>query len=188
MTRLTSVLTSSDLPLGELWAACLDGELVPLGAGFLLADLPETAESRMESIAPVISGRLLVERQSAAWVHGALDFAPRLHTLAVRYSERTAISRNANMTVREVVLRPGETRVIRGIEVTTELRTAIDLARHPDFDSRRDGPAVARLVTPDGLAACRAHLAAATKLPNKRLALARITDALLEQAIRSRGQ
>jgi hypothetical protein len=181
MTRLTSVLTSSDLPLSELWAACLDGELVPLGAGFLLADLPETAESR------VVSGRLLVERQSAAWVHGALDSPPRLHTLAVRYSERTAISRDANVIVREVVLRPGETSQLGGIEVTTRLRTAIDLARHPDFDALRDGAAIARLVTPDGLASCRAYLASATKLPNKRLALARITDALLEYAIRSRG-
>lgn len=187
MTRLASILTSADLPLGELWAACLDGELVPLGAGFLLADLPETAESRIESIAPVISGRLLVERQSAAWVHGALDSPPRLHTLAVRYSERTAISRDTNVVVREVVLRPGETLQLCGIEVTTELRTAIDLARHPDFDPLRDGPTIARLVTADGLAVCRAHLASATKLPNKRLALVRITDALLEHTIRSRG-
>ena len=99
----------------------------------------------------------------------------------------TAISRDTNVVVREVVLRPGDTLQLCGIEVTTELRTAIDLARHPDFDPLRDGSTIARLVTADGLAACRAHLASATKLPNKKLALVRITDALLEHTIRSRG-
>lgn len=183
MTRLQSVLTEDDLPLGELWAACRDGELVPLSSSaFTFADLPQTAVVRALAVQPVLGPRMIIERHSAAWVHGALDTPPRLHTVAVRYANRSNASRDL-ANVREVVVRPGDTTTIAGLEITTCLRTAIDLARDRDFTSARDFPVLARLLSSSGLPECRDYLDGARNLPHKALAMRRITDALLAQAM-----
>ena len=182
MARLQPVLTESDLPLSELWAACRDGELVPLSSSaFIFADLPQTPAVRALAVQPVLGHRMIVERRSAAWVHGALERAPRIHTVAVRYEHRSR-AKHGLATVREVVLRRGDTTTIAGIEVTTALRTAIDLARDRGFDSARDSPVVARLLTSSGLPECRDYLDRARNLPHKALALRRITDALMTEA------
>lgn len=183
MTRLESVLTEDDLPLGELWAACRDGELVPLSSSaFTFADLPQTPAVRALAVQPVLARRMLIERHSAAWVHGALHTPPRLHTVAVRYAHRSSASRDL-ATVREVVVRPGDTMTIAGLEITTPLRTAVDLARDRGFDEPRDSPVLARLLVNSGLPECREYLAAIRNLPHKALALHRITDALLTEAM-----
>ena len=182
MTRLQHVLTEADLPLSELWAACRDGELVPLSSSaFIFADLPQTPAVRALAVQPVLGHRMIIERRSAAWVHGALRRAPRIHTVAVRYEHRSRASHDLT-TVREVVLRRGDTTTIAGIEVTTELRTAVDLARDRGFDSVRDSPVVARLLSTSGLPECRDYLDRARNLPHKALALRRITDALMTEA------
>jgi hypothetical protein len=183
MTRLESVLTEDDLPLGELWAACRDGELVPLSSSaFTFADLPQTPVIRALAVRAVMGRRTIIERHSAAWVHGALDTPPRLHTLAVRYAHRSSASRDL-ATVREVVVRPGDTLTVAGIEITTRLRTAVDLARDGRFVASRDSPVLARLLSNSGLPECRDYLAASRNLPHKALALRRITDALLSEAM-----
>ena len=185
MTRLASVLTESDLPLGELWAACLDGELVPLSStAFLLADLPETPIERALAIRPVLGSRMLIERDSAAWVYGARDRAPRLHTVAMRHTERMSGSRHA-ASVREVVLRPGDTTTVAGIEITTRLKTAVDIARSAEFSAHRDDVVLARLLEHTDLVACRDYLSGARNLPGKSVAMRRITDSLLAAASRS---
>jgi hypothetical protein len=186
MPSLDSVLTEADLPLGELWAACLDGELVPLSStAFLVADLPETPSVRARAIAPVLGPRMLIERQSAAWVHGALAAPPRLHTIAVRYTQRSNASR-AVATVREVVVRPGDTTSIAGVEITTRMRTAVDIARDQQFQAARDAPVLVELLRNSGLPECREYLARARNLPHKTRALTRITDALLYAATAAR--
>jgi hypothetical protein len=183
MTRLHSVLTEADLPLGELWAACRDGELVPLSSSaFTFADLPQTAVVRALGVQPVLAPRMIIERHSAAWVHGALDTPPRLHTIAVRYANRSSASREL-ATVREVVVRPGDTMMIAGLEITTCLRTAVDLARDRGFEPARDSPVLAKLLASSGLPECREYLGSARNLPHKALALRRITDALLGEAM-----
>ena len=183
MTRLESVLTEDDLPLSELWAACRDGELVPLSSSaFVFADVPQTPVVRALAVRPVLARRTIIERHSAAWVHGALTTPPRLHTIAVRYANRSSASRRLAI-VREVALRPGDTMTIGGIEVTTPLRTAVDLARDRAFDAQRDSPVIARLLASSGLPECRSYFEAARNLPHKARALDRITDALLVEAM-----
>ena len=183
MTRLESVLTEDDLPLSELWAACCDGELVPLSSSaFVFADVPQTPVVRALAVRPVLARRTIIERHSAAWVHGALTTPPRLHTIAVRYANRSSASRRLAI-VREVALRPGDTMTIGGIEVTTPLRTAVDLARDRAFDAQRDSPVIARLLASSGLPECRSYFEAARNLPHKARALDRITDALLVEAM-----
>ncbi|KQR22062.1 hypothetical protein ASF79_07085 [Agreia sp. Leaf335] len=183
MTRLESVLTEDDLPLSELWAACRDGELVPLSSSaFVFADVPQTPVVRALAVRPVLARRTIIERHSAAWVHGALTTPPRLHTIAVRYANRSSASRRLAI-VREVALRPGDTMSIGGIEVTTPLRTAIDLARDRAFDAQRDSAVIARLLASSGLPQCRSYFEAARNLPHKARALDRITDALLVEAM-----
>ena len=183
MTRLESVLTEDDLPLSELWAACRDGELVPLSSSaFVFADVPQTPVVRALAVRPVLARRTIIERHSAAWVHGALTTPPRLHTIAVRYANRSSASRRLAI-VREVALRPGDTMTIGGIEVTTPLRTAVDLARDRAFDAQRDSPVIARLLASSGLPECRSYFEAARNLPHKARALDRITDALLDEAM-----
>jgi hypothetical protein len=187
MTRLESVLTEADLPLSELWAACRDGELVPLSSSaFVFADVPQTPVVRALAVRPVLARRSIVERHSAAWVHGAVTTPPRLHTIAVRYANRSSASRHLAV-VREVALRPGDTMTIAGIEVTTPLRTAIDLARDRAFDGPKDGPIIAKLLESSGLPECRGYFDAARNLPHKARALQRITDALLSAALAQRG-
>ncbi|SMQ67806.1 type IV toxin-antitoxin system AbiEi family antitoxin [Agreia sp. VKM Ac-1783] len=187
MTRLESVLTEDDLPLSELWAACRDGELVPLSSSaFVFADVPQTPVVRALAVRPVLARRSIVERHSAAWVHGAVTTPPRLHTIAVRYANRSSASRHLAV-VREVALRPGDTMTIAGIEVTTPLRTAIDLARDRAFDGPKDGPIIAKLLESSGLPECRGYFDAARNLPHKARALQRITDALLSAALAQRG-
>lgn len=184
MSRLHSILTEDDLPLSELWAACRDGELVPLSSSaFTFADLPQTPVVRALAVQPVLAHRMIIERHSAAWVHGALDEPPRLHTVAVRYAHRSSASR-ALATVREVVVRPGDTTTIAGLEVTTPLRTAVDLARDRGFSASRDSPVLTRLLATSGLPECRDYLGRSRNLPHKALALQRITDALLTEAMR----
>ena len=182
MARLHPVLTEADLPLSELWAACRDGELVPLSSSaFIFADLPQTPAVRALAVQPVLGQRMIIERQSAAWVHGALKRAPRIHTVAVRYEHRSRAA-HGHATIREVVLRRGDTTMIAGIEVTTPLRTAVDLSRDRGYDSARDSPVVARLLSSSGLPECRDYLDRARNLPHKALALRRITDALMTEA------
>jgi hypothetical protein len=183
MSRLDSVLTEDDLPLGELWAACRDGELVPLSSSaFTFADLPQTPVIRALAVQPVLGHRMIIERHSAAWVHGALDTPPRLHTIAVRYAHRSNASRDL-ATVREVVVRPGDTTLIAGLEITTPMRTAADLARDRGFSDADDAPVITRLLAGSGLPECRDYLGRARNLPHKALALQRITDALLAEAM-----
>ncbi|WP_052521168.1 type IV toxin-antitoxin system AbiEi family antitoxin [Agreia bicolorata] len=183
MTRLESVLTEDDLPLSELWAACRDGELVPLSSSaFAFADVPQTPAVRALAVHPVMARRTIIERHSAAWVHGALSTPPRVHTIAVRYANRSSASRHLAV-VREVALRPGDTMMIDGIEITTPLRTAVDLARDRAFEASRDSPVIAKLLASSGLPECRSYLDTVRNLPHKARALHRITDALLIEAM-----
>ena len=176
MSRLPPVLTTDHLPLAELCAARLDGELFPLDACFCPIDEPDLPALRAAAIVTHLPGRLIAEQNSAAWILGALWSPPLRHEFCTDISARARPSNVATARVREVVIAPEEIVRVGGLDVTTPLRTAIDLARcRPEFgDAERQ--TVARLMDIGrfGLQECREALDARRNLPNKRLAIERL--------------
>jgi hypothetical protein len=126
--RLAPVLSEHDLPSAELRAAALDGELFALDGCWVPIDQPETASQRAMALAVQLPDRVIVERRSAAWVLGLLDTPPRPHELCTAIGARVRTG-DGWPAPREVVIGDDETVVLGGIQVTTPLRTLIDLAR-----------------------------------------------------------
>ena len=173
MTRLSSVLSARDLPLAELHALRLDGQLTALDECFIPVDQPAGLAERARSLALHCDGRLIVEQHSAAWVWGALPQPPTRHELCASMGARSRSVHPRRLLVREVVIGPADYVQIAGVRVTTPLRTAGDLAR---FAERFDPDLVERLLAGAGLTAqdCVADLSARRNLPRKKLALTRI--------------
>jgi hypothetical protein len=173
MTRLSPVLTTADLPLAELCAARLDGELLRVDDSFTSIDQPHDRALRALTIAIAWPERMIAERWSAAWVWGALAQPPSRHTLCSSLGARARSSLPQRVSVREVVIDEDETVTMAGQRVTTPLRTITDLAR---FDEGVPRELLARLVQIGDvtLDECRAALDRRRNLPNKLVALTRI--------------
>lgn len=123
------MLTEYDLPLPELLAARLDGDVYSVGDAFAPIDECEQPHHRARSIAVTVSPRLIAERATAAWIHGARPTPPAVHQVCTSYFARTRPAHERPLVLREVVIGPDEVESIGGIAVTTVLRTAIDLSR-----------------------------------------------------------
>jgi len=180
MTRLVSVLSRFDLPLAELSAARLDGELYAVDDGYSPVDVPCGPHERAASIAEYCQGRLLAEQRTAAWIWGALELPPRRHELCASLGARARPTHPIRTSVREVVIDAGEFSVVGGIGVTTPLRTMLDLARFTDDFGEAERSMVRRLAERSAitLERCRSEMDTRTNLPNKRRALARLESAL----------
>lgn len=127
------LLPSAHLSASELRAAALDGELVPVGEGFVPIDAPITAYARAASLAPLlIDERVVVADRSAAWVWG-WGAAPRAVMTCVAITARIPSPDRRRLRTREVVIDDDERRMLGTVAVTTPLRTLLDLARH-DLD------------------------------------------------------
>ena len=177
MTRLSPVLTTDDLPLSELHAARLDGELFPLGSCFCPIDEPEFAELRAETISRQWPDRLIAEQRSAAWVLGVLQFPPERHELCADIAARARPASLHGVTVREVVIDEDEIVRIGGLDVTNPLRTLVDLARFSDTFSDAEREVCAALVRLGGITLddCARALDRRRHLPNKRIAWKRLS-------------
>jgi hypothetical protein len=177
MPKLTAVLLASDLPIAELCAARMDGELYSIDGGFSPVDLPDSPEQRARALSELCSDRLIAEQGSAAWIWGASDSPPARHELCASLGARakSAIPRRA--TVREVVIDEHSVAELGGIRVTTPLRTILDLARFSDAFAAETQEQVARLMSTFGieLGVCIAELDARRNLPGKRRAIARLS-------------
>lgn len=173
MTRLSPVLTESDLPIAELAALRLDGELVQIDDSYTPIDQPHDVRLRALSLAAHCDERLIVEQRSAAWVWGALDRPPLRHQLCASLGARSRSVHPLRLLVREVVITDADWTAIEGVRVTTPLRTAVDLLR---FSERHDGPLIERLLALGGLTRelCAQHLHDRPNLPRKRQALDRL--------------
>lgn len=140
------ILSADDLPLAELHALRLRGELVALGEGFAPLDQPSTPASRAASLEPTAPPNAIIDRMSAAWVWGASDEPPPVTEFAIDITLRKR-KLNAHLVVREVAYVDGDlTEIVAGMQITTVQRTMIDLARD---DSLTDGAAIhviARLI------------------------------------------
>lgn len=125
---LPLVLAAADLPLAELLAARLDGEVFAVGGAFAPVDELEQPRHRAASLAEANS-RLIAEQRTAAWIWGALASPPALHEFCSTMEERVAHQVSRWITVREVVIEPDDIVTLAGRRVTSALRTCVDLAR-----------------------------------------------------------
>ncbi len=178
MSRLPSVLTTTDLPLAELCAATLDGQVFRLDDCFEPVDVPHTRLQRARAIGALWPGKFIAERSTAAWIWGALESAPLDHELCVSLGARARPENTRRLTVREVVIENDEFVVLGGMRVTTPLRTIVDIARFASSD-------VACEVLPElfrigsvTLAQCRTALDRRRNVPHKTVAWERMRDAL----------
>ena len=171
--RLGAVLTTDDLPLAELCALRLDGELFAIDEGFAPIDEPDGPGPRARSLAVHCQDRLIAEQRSAAWIWGASPFPPSRHQLCASIGARARPAHVRRAVAREVVIDDDEWVELSGVRVTLPLRTVIDFARfdwEPSLASE-----LMRLygITPDD---CRAELDRRHNLPNKVRAWQRLSS------------
>jgi hypothetical protein len=183
MVRLAPVLHSGDLPLAELCAARLDGELVAVDDAFVAIDTVIVASVRATAAARNWSPRLIAEQTTAAWIWGAAPSPPPRHQLCASLERRARPPTPARCVLREVVIDDDEILLAAGVPVTAPLRTLVDIARfspafgEPQQTTVRNLAALAGATTAD----CRGALDRRRNLPGKRLAWARIREVLGDQ-------
>lgn len=108
----------------------LDGELVPLGEGFVPIDAPVTALTRAAALAPLLlDDRVVVSDRSAAWVWG-WGPAPAAVQTCVSITARIPSPDRRRLRAREVVMDADERCPLGAVLITTPMRTLLDLARH----------------------------------------------------------
>jgi hypothetical protein len=126
--RLPPVLTAEDLPLAELQAVRLDGEVFALDAAFTPIDEVESPRHRARAAHAGLPQRLIAEQHTAAWIWGAAP-PPQRHEFCVAIAARARVAGDRGHAVREVVIGAAEVAIIDGLSVTTPMRTVCDLAR-----------------------------------------------------------
>ena len=179
MARLPVVLGTDDLPIAELCAARLDGELFAIDEGWAPVDEPDLPAFRAAVIALRAPRRLVIERLSAAWVHGGLATPPAVAQFCVPLSSRIAVIADHRAVVREVRIEASEIVDLGGIRCTSVVRTGFDLLREPTIDDGLVDVTVGALIASHrGLGSgLRRRLDAATRLPHKASALIRLDRA-----------
>ncbi|QCQ15980.1 MULTISPECIES: type IV toxin-antitoxin system AbiEi family antitoxin [Microbacterium] len=124
------------LSRAELTAACLDGDLVGLGEGFVPADTIETAALRAASLHPLVGERMAATHRSAAWVHGFIDEVPVRHDLQRISEHRLHEPVDRRFVYRDPRIPDDDLLRLGGVPVTTPARTVADLARGTDEAAR----------------------------------------------------
>jgi len=132
------------MPPSELSALRLDGELYALGPAWSPVDLPEDHEARAAALGTLFAGRLVADRLSAAWVHGATDRLPAPIPCCVPATDRGAAGLVPGLDIRELRLHEHDVVHLAGLRLTSPVRTAVDLLRGDAFTSVQSD-AVARL-------------------------------------------
>ena len=176
MAKLPNVLSIDDLSLAELCAARIDGELMTIGDGWAPVDEPDLPSLRAAAVALRAPRSLVIERRSAAWVHGGLASPPMLAQFCVPRTARVAVISAPRLIVREVAIESDEIIEFAFARCTTTLRTAFDLLReHTEHDLEVEG-IVAMLAADDPAlpARVRRRLDEATRMPHRGLALRRL--------------
>ncbi|MFM9877991.1 MAG: hypothetical protein ACKVOG_09150 [Rhodoglobus sp.] len=173
------VLRATDLPLAELLAARLDGEVFAVGAGFAPVDELEQPPHRAASLSSA-NPRLIAEQRTAAWIWGALASPPVPHEFCSTLDERVAHQTSRWITVREVVIEPDDMVTLAGRQVTSALRTCVDLARFSAIFADEERQIVRYLMasTGIGMPEFRGHLNRRRNLPHKTLAEERLASCI----------
>jgi hypothetical protein len=175
--RLPIVLTTLDLPLAELAAARLDGELYSVGLGFAPVDEIESPQHRARALRVGRGSRLIAEQLSAAWVWGARSVIPTRLEYCVATGARVTHSSAGWLSIREVVINDSEIVDLDGMLVTSPLRTAIDVARWSEHFEHDDARVIRALMQLGGfgLSDCLTRLDSRKSLPNKNRAIDRLS-------------
>lgn len=127
MTATTpALLDRSVMPLSELLALCLDGQLYRVGDAFATLTTPETAGLRARAFARSAPPWLIAERGTAAWIHGTRAAPPPRPEVCVTAARRGGRVSSA-FACRQRVLAEEEVVLLDGVRVTVPLRTAQDL-------------------------------------------------------------
>ena len=172
-------LLDFDLPLAELSAARLDGEVAALGHGYAPIDVPAGVSARARSLARVLPRRLIADRRTAAWVHGAIERLPQRVDACARTKSRPSALLIFVGSIREVVIDDAEVTRFDSVCVTTPLRTIFDLLREAEFDGDA-ARVVQRLAALYSVSheTCTRYLDGRPHLPNKALTRSRLARAL----------
>jgi hypothetical protein len=176
MAKLPTVLSIDDLPLAELCAARIDGELMPIDDGWAPVDEPDLPSLRAAAVALRAPRALVIERRSAAWVHGALPIPPAVAQFCVPHTARVAVVLVPRLIVREVVIEPDEIIEFAHARCTTPVRTGFDLLREHTAPDDEIESIVAALcsIDPDLPARLRLRLDEAARIPYRGLAVGRL--------------
>lgn len=171
------VLSSSELPLAELCAARLEGELFDLAGGFCPPDTPVTSSTRAAAVAAGRPARLIAELHTAAWIHGVQPEEPAVPQFCTSTAHRVKASPSRlEVRLREVVIDDDELVLLGGRQVTAPLRTAVDLARSAELFDGRVSLVVLKLLRLGAhtLDDCVEQLDRRRNLPGKRRSLRRL--------------
>lgn len=130
--------------------------------------VPDSRDLRLDAAALVLPSGATIADHSAAWIRGAETFPPgdmrdlRLMCVVPHGTVRPAPTR---MRVRQTTLPDGDVEILRGVPVTSQVRTAADLLRRlwrPNALAAGDAMVRAAVVDP---AILGEYLAPFTRLP-----------------------
>ncbi len=183
MAKLPPVLGTDDLPLAELCAARLDGELFAIDGAWTPVDEPDLPALRAAAVARRAPRALIVERLSAAWVHGALDTPPSIAQFCVPVDSRVALVDAPASVIREVRIDEADVVRLNGVACTSVVRTAFDVLRDPTTGEETAVRVVGALLgaNPRAATSVRERVHGAARMPHRSTALARLD--LAEHAV-----
>lgn len=134
-TLCPTLLDRRVLPLAELLALCLDGQLYRVGDAFASPDTPDTPALRARALASGVPRRAIADRGSAAWIHGTRSTPPPRAQVCLLPAHRGTLV-PVGVDGRQRSLEGDEFEPIGPIAVTTPLRTAADLLLQPGVFDR----------------------------------------------------
>lgn len=156
----------------ELRAMRLDGLVFEVGDAFLPADVPETADIRLLSLAFHLRDEHVVSGTTAAWVHGAGDRRPpRCHVRPLG-PRRLRAPADAEVVLHDGVVPSTEFQVLSGIRVLTVPAALVDLARSGRDPESRTWLLALLALDPTQVSPAIDLLRERERLPGKRLAIA----------------
>lgn len=171
------LLTDDDLPLPELQAAALDGEVFRVDRAFCSVAEFDVPWRRATALAEVFGREFIVCERSAAWVWGALACAPVTHD-AYGQTRKGAHDVPTGLRVRAVSTDESDLVDFGPVLVTAPARTIVDLARREQYDGSTAD--VVRFLASEhrvDRAACEAVLERTHTLPHRRRARHRLDEA-----------
>jgi hypothetical protein len=175
--RLPLVLSTTDLPLAELGAARLDGDLYAVGPSFAPVDEIESPLHRACALRANAPPRLIAEQSCAAWIWGARTALPAHLEFCVPTGARVTHSNAGWYSVREVVIDDHEILNIGGMPVTSPIRTVLDVARWSEQFGLVEVHAIRALMRIGGFVAsdCVDQFESRKSLPGKKRAIDRLS-------------